>query len=102
MVGDQLPGPARRIVDRIAVPGQREPRVERDRRLERAEIVAERVGPAPRPEPHGRRDPAEEMVGGDEHAVAQQHQLAVGMAGRGDGLPAVDRSPGSSSVGSGW
>ena len=30
------------------------------------------------------------MVGGDEHAVAKEAQLPIGVAGRGDELPAVD------------
>ena len=30
------------------------------------------------------------MVGGDEQAVADEHQLAVGVPGRGNGAPSVD------------
>src|SRR5262245_17332311 len=51
----QFPGASRRILDHLAVPGQRDVRVERDRAVERLQIVAERVGPARGPEPDGGR-----------------------------------------------
>ena len=73
--------------------GQCDPRIELDRPVERGEVVAERIGTARRPEPDRRRDAAEQMVGGDEHAVANETQLAIGVAGRGDELPAVDAAP---------
>ena len=55
-----------------------------------AEVVAERVGPARGPEPDRGRDPDEEVVGRDEHAVLEQAELAVRVAGCGDELPAVE------------
>src|SRR5262245_49795982 len=51
---DQGPGAADGIGDRLAVAGQREPRRELDRALERLEVVGERVGPARGPEADGR------------------------------------------------
>jgi hypothetical protein len=71
------------------VTGQRDPRIELDRAVERRQVVAERIGPARRPEPDRRTDAIEEMVGGDEHTVAQEAQLAVGMAWRRNELPPV-------------
>src|SRR5262245_13329491 len=68
----QLPGPSRRVLDHLAVPGQRDVRVERDRAVERLQVVAERVGPARGPEPYGGRDGIEDVVGRDEHAVLQK------------------------------
>ena len=41
------------------------------------------------------------MVGGDEGPVAVEHQLAVRMPGRGDGLPAVDEVAGLEQLGVG-
>jgi len=87
---DQLPRTADRIGERLAVTRERERRLEVDRRPERSEIVAERIGSARGPQADGRGDPAEKVVGGDEHAAAEQHQLAVGVAGRGNGFPARD------------
>jgi hypothetical protein len=89
MVGDQLAGATDRVAQRIPVARERERRAEVDRRAQRVEVVPERVGAARRPEADRGRDPVEEVVGGDEHAVPQQHQLAVGVARRGDRLPAV-------------
>ena len=102
MVLDHSERAADRILDRLAVARQREPRRELDRPLERVEVVAERVGPARRPEADGRRDRIEKVVGGDEHAVPEQAQLAVGVTGRRDDLPAVDEPPASTISGSGW
>ena len=103
MVLLELPRAAGGILDRIPVPGQCDPRVELDRAVERGEVVAERIGAARRPEPDGRRDAAEQMVGGDEHAVAEEAELAVGVARRGDELPAVDAArPASTRRGSRW
>ena len=90
MVLLQLARASGRILDRLAVAGQRDPRRELDRAVERREVVAERIGPARRPEPDRRRDPAEQMIGGDEHAVAEQAELTVGVTRCGDELPAVD------------
>ena len=59
--------------------------------LERAEVVAERVGPARGPEPDRRRDRREQVVGGDQDAVLEQRQLAVRVPRGGDDLPAVER-----------
>ena len=79
-----------RILDRLAVAGQRDPGRELDRAVECGEVVAERVGAAGRPETDGRRDPAEEVISRDEDAVAHETELPVRVAGRRDQLPAVD------------
>ena len=79
-----------RIGDRVAVPGQCDLGIELDRAVERAEVVAQRVGTARGPEPDGRRDAPEQMVGSDQHAVAHEAELTVGVPGRRDELPAVD------------
>ena len=90
MVLLQLARSTCRILDRVAVPGQRDPRIELDRPVERREVVAERVGPARGPEPDRGRDPLEQVIRGDEHAVAQEAQLPVRVPGRSDQLPPVD------------
>ena len=81
---------ADRIRDRLAVAGKREGRRELDRPLERLDVVAERVGPALGPEPDRRRDPAEEMIGGDEDPVLEHAQLPVRVTRCCDELPAVE------------
>src|SRR5512132_221483 len=48
MVGDQRARAAARVGDRLPVPGEGDAGFERDRPLERREVVAERVGTAPR------------------------------------------------------
>ena len=101
MVGEELTGSPGGVGDGLPVPGDGERRLERDRLLERVEVVAERVGPALRPEADGRRDAVEEMIGGDEGPVAVEHQLAVRMPGRGDGLPAVHEVAGLEQLGVG-
>ena len=63
---------------------------ELDRPLERVEIVAERIRPARRPEADGRRDPPEQVVGGDQNTILEQRQLTVGMTRGGDDVPAVE------------
>ena len=73
---------------------------ELDRPLEGAEVIPERVRSARGPEAHGRRDPREQVIGCDQHAVVEQRQLAVGVARRRDELPAVEPSPSSTSSGS--
>ena len=90
MVFLQLSRAARRILDRIPVAGQRNPRRQLDRPVERREVVAQRIGTARRPEPDRRRDPPEQMIRGDQHAVAKEAELPVGVTGCGDELPAVD------------
>src|SRR6185503_10257886 len=78
------------ILDQVPVTGQCDPRIELDGAIERCEVVAERIGTARRPEPDRRGDAAQQMVGCNEHAVADETQLAIGVAGRGDELPSVD------------
>src|SRR6188472_2158968 len=90
VVGDQRAGARARVEDRFSVPGKRDARVEGDRRLEGVEIVAERVGTASRPQPDRRSDRIEHVVGCDEHVVADEHQLAVRVAGCRDRAPSVD------------
>ena len=87
MISRGAPG---RILDRLAVAGKRQARRELDRPLQRREVVAERVGARVRVEPDGRRDRAEEVVAGDEDAVAQEAEVAVRVAGKLEHLPAVD------------
>ena len=90
MVPDQLLRPLRGAIDRLAVAGQRDPRRELDDPLQRRDVVAERVRPALRIEPDRRRDRIEDVVGSDEHAVAKQPELPVGVARERHRLPAVD------------
>ena len=85
----QLVGPADRVGDGVAVAAVGDRRSEVDRPLQRPEVVPERVGPARGPEPDRRRDPREQVVGGDQDAVLEQGQLPVGVARGGDDLPAV-------------
>ena len=92
MVLLQLARATGRIVDRISVPGERDSRVELDRPVERRKEVGERIRPARRPQPDRRRDPAEQVVRGDQDAVLQQAELAVGVPRRRDELPAVERA----------
>jgi hypothetical protein len=87
---EKLLRPPDRVVERVAMPGERQPGLEVDRRPERVEVVAQRVGPARGPQADRGRDPPEDVVGGDQHAVAEEHQLAVRVARRGDRLPALD------------
>ena len=42
----QLARASGRIIDRLPVTGQRDPRLELDRAVERSEVVPERIGPA--------------------------------------------------------
>ena len=83
----ELPRTARRVVDRVAVPGQCDLGIELDRPVERGEVVAERIRPARRPETDGRRERPKEMVGRDEDAVANEAQLPIGVAWRGNRAP---------------
>ena len=69
---------------------QRDARSELRRPLERPEEVTERVGAARRPEADGGRDPGQQVIGGDEDAVLEQAELAVGVPWRCDELPAVE------------
>ena len=90
VVGDQLARSPDGVDDRVTVAAVGDLGRERDRPLEGVEVVAERVGPARRPEADGRRDPREQVVGGDQDTVPEQRQLAVGMARGGHELPAVE------------
>src|SRR5215208_5159582 len=90
VVLDQGLGAGDRIGDRLAVAGVGDPRRELADAAERAEVVAERVGPAVGPPADGRRDRIEQEVGADEHAVAEQRDVAVGVPGHLEHAPAVD------------
>ena len=59
-------------------------------RCKRREVVAERVRPCLGIEPDGRRDRAEQVVAGDQHAVALEADVAVRVAGELEHAPAVD------------
>ena len=90
MVRDQRPRTGTGVGNRLAVAGQGDTGVQGDRRLEGVEIVAQRVGAASRPQPDRRGDRIEHVVGCDEHVVADEHQLAVGVAGCRDRAPSAD------------
>ena len=79
---DQLSGAAARVEDRLTVSGVDDPRRELDRPLERSQIVPERVRPALRVEAHRRRDSLQEMIAGDQHAVTEKAEVAVGVTGQ--------------------
>ena len=68
----QLAGAPDRILDRVAVARKRKARLELDRAVEGGEEVAQRIGTARRPEADRRRDAPEQVVGGDQNAVAQE------------------------------
>ena len=102
MVLDQLASAANRVFDRVAVPGERDRRRELDRPLQRLDVVAQRIGPALRPEAHRRRDPPQQVVGGDEHVVREEAELAVGVARSRDELPAVETVSVFDEVRVGW
>src|ERR1051325_7443666 len=90
MVLADLVAPAGRILDRLAVAGKRQSRSELDRALERGEVLAERVGARVGIEAHGRRDRAEQVIAGNEDAVAQQAEMAVCVTGQLEDLPTGD------------
>ena len=90
VVLDDLAGAAGRVVDRLAVPRQGQPRRELGDALQRGDEVAERVRAAIRVEADGRRDPREEMVACDQHAVLQEADVPVGVAGKLEDAPAGD------------
>ena len=76
--------------DRLAVAGERDPGREQGDVGERADVVAERVGPALRVEADRRRDRREHVVAGDENAVAEEAEVAVRVPGRRQHTPARD------------
>src|SRR5204863_8275169 len=90
VVADQLARPLGRVRDRLAVAGERNARLELDHALERLEVVPERIWPALRVEADGGRDRIEDVIRGDQHAVAEQAELSVRVARERDRLPAVD------------
>src|SRR5215468_12277970 len=92
MMFDQLAGAAGGILDRLAVSRIEDAWGELDRPLERLEVVAERIRTAVRVEADGGRDRPQQMVAGDQDAVAQEPQLAVGMPRQLDHLPAGERA----------
>jgi hypothetical protein len=99
VVRQQFVRPRDRVGEWLAVPRERQRGLEVDRRPERVEVVPERIGAARRPEADGRRDTPEQVVGGDQHALPEQHQLAVGVTRGGNCLPAVDDVTGIEQVG---
>jgi len=90
VVPDDHERPRGGLVDRRAVPAVRHARGERCDVVERLEVVAEGIGPALRVEPDGRRDGREDRVACDEHPVAVEAQVPVGVSGRREHAPAVD------------
>ncbi len=90
---DQLTRAADRVGDDVSVTAVGDRGRELDRALERLDVVAERIGSALRPEPDGRGDPREKVIGCNQDAVSQKRQLTVGVAGRGNDLPAVQQLP---------
>jgi hypothetical protein len=90
VVGHQLPGAACRIVDRIAVPRESESWRERHDPLEGGQVVAERVRPALRIEADRWGDPGKQVVAREQDAFAKERDVAVGVTGDVDDLPAPD------------
>src|SRR5207247_9741380 len=89
----QLLRPSRGVTDRLAVARIDDAWRELDRALERADVVAERVGPTFGIEADRRGDPVQQMVAGDQHALAQEAEVPVCMARQFDDLPAGERAP---------
>jgi hypothetical protein len=87
MVRDQLARAAGGVVNRVAVARVDDPRRELDRALEGGEVVAERVGPAFGIEADRGRDLVQQVVAGDQHAVAQETEMAVRVARKLDDRP---------------
>ena len=77
--------------------------LERDRRLERVEVVAERVGPARRPEPDRRRDRGR---AGGRRPTRTPSRSSISWPSACPGAATASQpsttSPGSTSSGSGW
>jgi hypothetical protein len=80
VMGDELSRALRRLSDGLAVTGQSDAANERFRPRERSEVVAERVGPRLRIEPHGGRDRGEQVVSGDHRLASEQADVPVGMS----------------------
>src|SRR5437899_2997850 len=77
VVKDDLSRARGRVGDRLAVPRERKARRELDRPLEGVEVVAERIGARLGVEPDRRRDRGEQVVAGDEHAVALEADVPI-------------------------
>jgi len=90
VVVDKLPRPFGGIVDRLAVARIDDARCELDRPLERREVVTEGIGAALRIEADSRRDPAQQMVAGDEDAVAREAEVSVRVPRKLDNAPACE------------
>src|SRR4051812_3138008 len=88
VVLEQLAGPSGRVVDRLAVAGERDPRRELDRARERREVIPERVGPRARVEADRRRDPRQQVVARYQHPVAEQAEVPVGVTRQMQHVPA--------------
>ena len=99
MVLGDLASASGRIENPLAVAGQREPRVELGDPPQGAQVVGQRIGRGPRPEPDVGRDAPQQRVTGDEHAVTQQREVTVGVARQVEHLPAADRLSGLERLG---
>jgi DNA repair photolyase len=88
VVLEQLSRASGRVVDGFAVARVDDPGRELDRALERCEVVAERIGAAVGIEADRRRDPSEQMVAADQHAVTEKAEMPVGVSGQLDDVPA--------------
>src|SRR5215203_862821 len=80
VVVNDLAGAPCGVVDRIAVRGQGEPWGELDRALEGPQIRAERVWLGLGINADGGRDVRKQMVAHDEHPVADEPEVPVGVA----------------------
>jgi DNA repair photolyase len=85
---EQLSRASGRVVDRFTVARVDDPGRDLDRALERCEVVAERIGAAVGIEADRRRDPPEQMVAADQHAVTEKAEMPVGVSGQLDDVPA--------------
>ena len=81
MVLDQRLGAACGVADRLPMTSVCDPRREGDRPLERGEIVAERIRPALGVEADRWRDVEQEVVAGNQDAVAEEAQMPVRVSG---------------------
>ena len=86
---DDRARPRRRVLDRLAVAGVHDAQAELGCALERGEVVAERIGTALEIKTDGGRDRVEQVIAADQDAVAQEADVAVGVARKLEHRPAV-------------
>src|SRR5260221_11204777 len=92
MMREDLVDPARTVVEWLAVRRQDALHAERLHALERAQEIAERIGPPAGIHADVRRDPRQHVVAGDERAarLLEQHRVMIGVARRPDDRERAD------------